>query len=140
MPVSIGLSHIAMSVRAGTLTDEYRNELLDFYGRHFGWREVESLRLPDRLTISVGGRTYINIRERPESMTCLGYEHFGLLVESPEDADRIWADLAGDDRDVHLEPLSTGDEGYRSFRFRYLMPLAVEVQFLPPAADVQLLR
>ncbi len=140
MPVSIGLSHIAMSVPAGTLTDEYRTELLDFYGRHFGWREVESLRLPDRLTISVGGRTYINIRERPESMTCLGYEHFGLLVESPDDADRIWADLAGDDRDVHLEPLSTGDEGYRSFRFRYLMPLAVEVQFLPPAADVQLLR
>ena len=91
MPVSSGLSHIAMSVPAGTLTDEYRTELLDFYGRHFGWREVESLRLPDRLTMSVGGRTYVNIRERPESMTCLGYEHFGLLVESPEDADRIWA-------------------------------------------------
>lgn len=49
MTVSSGLSHIAMSVPAGTLTDEYRTELLDFYGRHFGWREVESLRLPDRL-------------------------------------------------------------------------------------------
>jgi hypothetical protein len=126
-----------MSVPAGTLTAEYRAELLDFYGRHFGWREVESLRLPDRLTMAVGGRTYVNIRERSESMTCLGYEHFGLVVESPEDADRIWADLAGDDRDLHLEPLASGDEGYRSFRFRYLMPLAVEVQFIPPAADVQ---
>jgi len=139
MSVSSGLSHIAMSVPAGTLTDAYRTELLDFYGRHFGWREIESLRLPDRLTMAVGGRTYINIRERPESMTCLGYEHFGLLVESPEDADRIWAILSGDDRELHLEPLSSGDEGYRSFRFRYLMPLAVEVQFLPPTADVQLL-
>jgi hypothetical protein len=126
-----------MSVPVGTLTDEYRAELLDFYGRYFGWREIESLRLPDRLTMHVGGRTYVNIRERAESMTCLGYEHFGLVVESPEDADRIWANLDGDDRDLHLEPLASGDEGYRSFRFRYLMPLAVEVQFIPPAADVQ---
>jgi catechol 2,3-dioxygenase-like lactoylglutathione lyase family enzyme len=140
MPVSNGLSHIAMSVPVGTLTDEYRAELLEFYGRHFGWREVESLRLPDRLTMSVGGRTYVNIRERSESATYQGYEHFGLLVESPDDVDRIWASLASDDRDLHLEPLARGDEGYRSFRFRHLMPLAVEVQFIPPAADVQSLR
>jgi catechol 2,3-dioxygenase-like lactoylglutathione lyase family enzyme len=135
--VSIGLSHVAMSVPEGTLTDEYRTELLAFYGRHFGWREVESLRRPDRLTISVGGRTYINVRERPESMSYLGYEHFGLMVESPEDADRVWASLDGDDRDVHLEPLGTGDDGYRSFRFRYLMPFAVEVQFIPDSIDMQ---
>ena len=137
MPASSGLSHIAMSVPVGTLTDEYRAELLEFYARHFGWREVESLRLPDRLTMSVGGRTYVNIRERSESATYQGYEHFGLLVESAEDVDRIWASLASDARDLHLEPLARGDEGYRSFRFRYLMPLAVEVQFIPPAADVQ---
>jgi hypothetical protein len=139
MHESSGLSHIAMSVPAGTLTDKYRAELLDFYGRHFRWREIESLRLEDRLTLSVGGRTYVNIRERSESATYHGYEHFGLLVESPEDADRIWASLASDDRDLHLGPLARGDEGYRSFRFRYLMPLAVEVQFIPPAADVQFL-
>jgi hypothetical protein len=137
VPVSSGLSHIAMSVPSGTLTDDYRAELLDFYGRHFAWREVESLRLPDRLTIAVGGHTYVNIRERSESMAYLGYEHFGLLVESPEEAERIWANLAGDDRDLNLEPLMRMDQGYRSFRFRYLMPLAVEVQFIPLAADVQ---
>lgn len=137
MSVSIGLSHVAMSVPAGTLTDEYRIEIVDFYGRHFGWREVESLRLSDRLTMAVGGRTYVNIRERSESATYQGYEHIGLMVESPQDVDRIWASLESGDRDVHLEPLSKGDDGYRSFRFRYLMPLAVEVQFMPPAADVR---
>jgi glyoxalase/bleomycin resistance protein/dioxygenase superfamily protein len=137
MPVSSSLSHIAMSVPVGTLTEEYRAELSEFYGRHFGWREIESLRQSDRLTMSVGGGSYVNIRERSESATYQGYEHFGLLVESPDDVDRIWDSLASDDRDVHLEPLSRGDEGYRSFRFRYLMPLAVEVQFIPPAADVQ---
>jgi catechol 2,3-dioxygenase-like lactoylglutathione lyase family enzyme len=135
--VSSGLSHVAMSVPAGTLTDEYRTDMLDFYGRHFGWRELESLRLPDRLTMAIGGRSYVNIRERPESATYSGYEHFGVLVESPDEADRIWASLDGDGRDAHLEPLTSGDGGYRSFRFRYLMPLAVEVQFIPPAVDVQ---
>ena len=30
-----------------------------------------------------------------------------------------------------LEPLNRGDDGYRSFRFRYLLPLTVEVQYIP---------
>ena len=53
-----------MSVPRGTLTDDFRGELLTFYGKHFGWSEIESLRLPDRLTIAVGGGSYVNIRER----------------------------------------------------------------------------
>ena len=39
MAIPTGLSHVAMSVPAGTLTDDYRTELLEFYGRLFGWRE-----------------------------------------------------------------------------------------------------
>ena len=136
MAASCGLSHVAMSVPAGTLTDVNRTELLGFYGRHFGWREVESLRLSDRLTIAVGAGTYINLRERPEGMTTSGYEHFGLLVGSPEDVERLFEVLSEDEREVQLEPLTRGDDGYRSFRFRYLMPFAVEVQFLPPAANI----
>jgi catechol 2,3-dioxygenase-like lactoylglutathione lyase family enzyme len=131
MTMSKGLSHIAMSVPAGTLTEEFRTELLDFYGGYLGWVEVEALRLPDRLTMAVGDADYVNIRERDESMVCLGYEHIGLLVDSTAAADDLWAQLDADDRDVHLEPLATGDDGYRSFRFRYLLPLALEVQYFP---------
>lgn len=133
MTISKGLSHIAMSVPAGTLTDAYRDDVLEFYGGFFGWSEIESLRLDDRLTLSVGADCYINIRERPASMVSTGYEHFGLLVDSPETADRLWTELDRDDRDVHLEPRSTGEDGYRSFRFRHILPLAVEVQFFPPS-------
>ena len=131
MPKSRGLSHIAMSVPRGTLSDDLRGELLAFYAKHFGWSEIESLRLPDRLTISVGGGTYVNVRERDTSMVCDGYEHFGLLLRSPDDVDEVWTTLSRDCPDVHLEPLDRGDDGYRSFRFRYLLPLTVEVQFLP---------
>jgi hypothetical protein len=64
-------------------------------------------------------------------MVCSGYEHFGIVVESAEEAERLWKQLDSDPRDVLLEPLSSGDDGFRSFRFRYLLPLAVEVQYFP---------
>jgi hypothetical protein len=131
MAVPTGLNHVAMSVPSGTLTDEFRNELLELYGRLFDWREIESLRLPDRLTISVGRHCYLNVRERPDPMVCSGYEHFGIVVASTAEAERLWKLLAADPRDVNLEPLATGDDGYRTFRFRYLLPLTVEVQFFP---------
>jgi hypothetical protein len=131
VPKSRGLSHVAMSVPEGTLSDAYREKLLAFYGEHFGWTEIESLRRPDRLTIAIGGGNYVNVRERAESMVSTGYEHFGLLVRSPEDADDAWAALERDDRTESLEPIDKGDDGYRNFRFQYLLPLTVEVQFLP---------
>jgi hypothetical protein len=131
MPVPTGLNHVAMAVPAGTLTDDYRAELLDFYGDTMGWHEIESLRLPDRLTFSVGRHTYLNIRERVEPTICSGYEHFGIVVESSEHADELWSRLSRETRDVNLEPMQRGEDGFRSFRFRYLLPLAVEVQYFP---------
>ena len=129
MPMSSGLSHVAMSVPEGTLTDEYRERLLEFYGRLLGWHEMKSLRLPDRLTVAVGRTSYINIRELPDSMVSHGYEHFGVHVPSAEDLKQLWAELANEKDDVQLEPLSTNDVGEGSFRFRYLLPIAVEAQF-----------
>lgn len=135
MAVRTGLNHVAMSVASGTLTDEWRAELLEFYGSLFGWREIESLRLPDRLTILVDKRTYVNIRERTEPMICSGYEHFGVVVASGAEVDDIWSRLDASPLDLELEPLNIDDAGFRSLRFRYMLPLAVEVQFLPEVAD-----
>jgi catechol-2,3-dioxygenase len=133
MPLSSGLSHVAMSVPEATLTDEYRTRLLEFYGRMLGWREMERLRLPDRLTVAVGSFSYINIRERPESMVTYGYEHFGVLLRSAEDLQQLWEDLAKAEEEVQLEPLATSDRGEGSFRFRFLLPMAVEAQFFANA-------
>jgi hypothetical protein len=129
MPMCSGLSHVAMSVPAGTLTDDFRARLLEFYGRRLGWSEMEWLRRPDRLTIAVGGSSYINIREQPESMVSHGYEHFGVLLRSAEDLQQLWDDLADDEQDVQLEPFTPSDSGEGSFRFRFLLPMAVEAQF-----------
>jgi hypothetical protein len=129
MPVSSGLSHVAMSVPEGTLTDEYRSRLLMFYGRLLGWSEIESLRLPDRLTLAVGRASYVNLRERSDSMVTHGYDHFGVLVRSAAELQELWAQLDNEQEDVQLEPLSPNDQGEGSFRFQYLLPLAVEAQF-----------
>jgi hypothetical protein len=101
---------------------------LEFYGRVLGWREIESLRLPDRLTMAVGPSSYINIRERPDSMITHGYEHFGVLVRSAQDLQELWANL-GDHDEVQLEPLDANENGEGSFWFQYLLPMAVEAQF-----------
>jgi hypothetical protein len=128
MPWSTGLTHVAMSVPEGTLTDAYRVRLLEFYGRVLGWREIEALRRPDRLTISVGRSSYVNVRERPDNMVTHGYEHFGVLLGSADELRQLWAELDEED-DVELEPLTPNDDGEGSFRFRYLLPMAVEAQY-----------
>jgi catechol 2,3-dioxygenase-like lactoylglutathione lyase family enzyme len=122
------LSHVAMSVPEGTLTDEWRAAVLAFYGDVFGWHELESLRRPDRMTLAVGSQ-YINIRERADAPAYNGYEHFGVLFASPDELRRVWAAADRSDADRHLEPLSESDDAYMSFRLRYLLPLTVEAQF-----------
>jgi hypothetical protein len=131
---SRGLSHIAMSVPLGTLTDDHRATLKAFYGGLLEWREIESLRLPDRLTFDVGRSCYVNIRERPENMVTTGYEHFGIVLASAAEVEELWTHIDSAGAEV-LQPVTISDDGYSSFFFRHLLPLAVEVQFFPPRVD-----
>jgi len=133
MPRTQVLSHVAMSVPTGTLTAEYRERVLDFYGRIFGWRELESLRLPDRLTIAVGA-SYINVRERADAPTYNGYEHFGVSFPTAEELKAAWQRAHDDGGDaVTLEPIEETADGFVTFRLRYLLPLTVEAQYFPPS-------
>ena len=128
---SSGLTHVAMSVAEGTLTPAFRAQVIEFYGRHFGWTEIESLRRSDRMTLAVGGRDYVNVRERPDPMVCSGYEHLGLRLDSAASVDQAWSELAAAPEEVNLEELKAREGDHRSFRFRYLLPLTIEVQHLP---------
>lgn len=132
MARSQALSHVAMSVPPGTLTDEWRAEVLGFYGELFGWKELDSLRLPDRLTISVGS-SYINVRERADAPAYNGYEHFGVVFTSSDELRAVWENASKHDADMVLEPLKESADGFLSFRLRYLLPLTVEAQFFPAA-------
>ena len=120
-----------MSVPTGTLTDDYRASVLGFFGRHFGWTELTSLRLPDRMTIRVGGGSYLNIREREHAAAYSGYEHFGLALATPEAVEAAREAIEADPCGASVEPLERGPNGYRQFRLAYLLPMTVEVQHLP---------
>jgi hypothetical protein len=96
---------------------------------------MEAYRQEDRLTLAAGGRTYINLRERDEVMVCHGYEHFGISLESAEDIEQLWNDVRAESRDVEVGDLETSEDGFSDFRFRYLLPLTVEVQYLPSSAQ-----
>jgi hypothetical protein len=126
--LSQGLSHVAVSLPPGTLTDEFRGNVIDFYGAILGWREIEQLRLPDRMTIAVGASTYVNLRERDDAATYRGYDHFGVLVGSEEELRRLWDDLDENHPDVTLRAISEVGESL-TFRMQHLLPVAVEVQF-----------
>jgi hypothetical protein len=130
---SVCVNHVAMSVPVATFTPEYRAGVLDFYGEHFGWTEIDELALHDRLTLAVGRRCYINVRARAEVMTCTGYEHVGVVFDSAESVEALWHELSG--RVEDLTSVTRGDDGYRSLRFRHLLPLAVEVQYFPAAVE-----
>jgi hypothetical protein len=120
-----------MSVPAGTLTEKFRAEVLSFFGEHFGWTELEYLRRPDRMTIAVGGGSYVNVREMNPAADYSGYEHFGLRLAAPEAVEDAWAAITADGRAAELEPVQHGPDGFRQFRFRCLLPMTIEVQYLP---------
>ncbi len=129
MTKSLGLTHVAMGVPVGALTESYRAALLEFYGDLLGWREIKRLRRPDRLTILVGDSSYINLRERPESTGGEKYEHFGVLVGSSQEVDDVWESLQN--RELADGSVDDGASGVRTLRFQHLLPFAVEVRWFP---------
>lgn len=127
------LTHVAMSVPIGTLTSDFRSTVLAFYSGAFGWRELEHLSTPDRLTISIGPGTYINVREHESAMAAGAYEHFGVLVESTAEVHELHA--AVQRLGANPEPIEEPVQDHPTFRFRHLLPMAVEVQFIPGAPE-----
>jgi hypothetical protein len=113
----------------GTLTEEYRRRVLDLYGAILGWKEIEKLRLPDRMAIAVGPSNYVNLRDRGDAAASYrGYDHFGVLVGSEDELRRLWSELERNHPEVTLRAIS-GEGGALTFRLQHLLPLAVEVQF-----------
>jgi catechol 2,3-dioxygenase-like lactoylglutathione lyase family enzyme len=122
------LSHVAVSVPPGTLTESYRAAVLQFYGEILGWREIEQLRRPDRMTIAVGPSCYLNLRERDDAATYRGYDHFGVLVDSEAALRTLWDELRRDHPGVTLRDISEGGTTL-TFRLHHLIPMPVEVQY-----------
>jgi hypothetical protein len=132
MPATRGLNHIAVSVPPGTLTPAWRAAFLDLYGAVLGWTEIDNGPRTDRFTVATGGSCYLNIRERDQPMSCTGYEHFGLVVDSPEDLEALWAEVGAATPELVRDEIDRRPGGMCSFKFRHLLPMTGEIQYLPP--------
>ena len=131
-------THFAMSVSRATFTDEFVTEVLGFYKEYFGWSEALALRLHgERLTVYTASNQYVNIRASDSPMVTSGYEHLGFAVESHQHLvnlhDRL-SRCASQDGRASLTPINfteVGDEQVYSFRFAFLLPVALEIQYFP---------
>ncbi|MEY2425581.1 MAG: hypothetical protein QOI61_1153 [Actinomycetota bacterium] len=122
------LTHVAMGVPRGTLTDDYRRAVLDFYGELFGWREITELSNEERMTIATGGGSYVNVREHDGAVP-MEYEHFGVEVSSLDEVHAVAAQARA--AGVEPDPLGEPILGVVTLRIRHLLPMAIEVQNLP---------
>jgi len=116
-----------MSVRVGTLTAERRSEILAFYGAAFGWREMDGISNDERLAMWIGPSSYINVRERSDHAE-LSYEHFGVSVSTAEAVRELWERVT--ELGAHPEPLKA-EGSVPMFKFQHLLPMAIEVQYIP---------
>ena len=135
MAVTQGLTHIAVSVPTGTLTAAWRSDFDDLYGKVFGWTEIDNGDRPGRFTVAIGRGCYLNVREREQPMICTEYEHFGMLVESGDDVERLWARLDTAFDDIELGDVDRRQDGTCTFRFHHLLPMTMEIQYFPPGAS-----
>ena len=128
MQITMGLSHLAVSVPSGTLTPDWRSAFFDFYGAIFGWTEIKKVARADRLTVAIGGSCYLSIRERLEPMACTEFEHFGLVVKSADYVEHLWSQVNMACSDV--DDIKRRRGGTETFKFRHMLPLTMEIQYL----------
>jgi len=136
--VSYPLSHIALSVERRQFTSTFCDRVVAFYGEVFGWILNPQLSIEnERLFIDLPGTNqYLNLRARDEALTPTPYDHFGVYVSSPEEVRKLHAKVSrfagtdGIEIDDSVQVLYAGR--LHTFRFRYLLPLAIEVQHITP--------
>jgi hypothetical protein len=131
------LSHVAVTVPAELLTASRKAEWLAFYESVLGWTENAAFAIPgERVLVQVpaeGQAQYVTVRASAAPMQTSGYEHLGIWVDSESEIKtlheraRRYADR---DPAVGLTDLSVRYGGeLHTFRVRYVLPLAIEVQW-----------
>ena len=130
------LSHVAMTIPRAEFTDSYLDELGQFYETVLGWTVNQKLSIRgERTLLDIPGHgQYLNVRAADEPMGTTGYEHMGVYVDTVLDVQTMFQKVQ-----EHADPLKLElDDGVRTlydghlttFRFRYLIPLAIEIQHI----------
>lgn len=134
------MSHVAMSIDRSMFTEAYVSDL-QFFNVLFGWQIDKNLSISnERILISLPGHgQYLNVRALDEPMVTTPYEHLGIYVESADEVralfDKVQAHRQQDSRvEIDERGVQVLYGGVlTTFRFKYLLPLAIEVQHIQDA-------
>ncbi len=133
-------SHVALTVPPEQLVGVARDELLEFYGQVFAWRENEYFAIPgERILIRAPTDTqYITVRSSSAPMRTSGYEHLGIIVDSESELRSIHGRataMRSKFPDLDLQPIeSLYGDALLTFRLRFRLPLTLEIQHLRKTA------
>jgi hypothetical protein len=127
-------THMAVTVPHQLFESACRAEWLAFYADVFGWTENPQLAIAGErifLRAPTDGQ-YVTVCASDTPMRTGGYEHLGVAVATPEDVHQLHARAhTHAERDARVE-LGEVEVSYggclHSFRVRYLLPVAIEVQ------------
>ena len=126
-----------MTIARSDFTPDYLDRLESFYDAVFGWKVNRKLSIDGERTLLdiPGNRQYLNIRAADHPMDVTGYEHMGVYLDSVEAVKRAYVDVKREADPAELELDERGiqvlyDGRLTTFRFRYLIPLAIEIQHI----------
>ncbi len=139
------LNHVAISVDAAVLDDAGRADLLDFFGRVFGWTEGDnSTESGNPLILYTGEmRQFLYLLPAAdEFLTAPRLDHFGLEVSSRGELEAI-VERAKDyresdprvtiiDLDERITHGTSSDYVLTNAYIGFLIPLMIELQHITP--------
>ena len=130
-------NHMELTFAPGTLTDETRRSIDDFYGTVFGWRGSDIPLLGQMchlLALDKQADQFILLAESKRPIVAPGFDHLGLLQDTRAEVDEMLARCQTyqerDDRvqiknyDDIVSPKAT----VRAFYVKYLLPIWFDVQ------------
>ncbi len=128
-------NHMELTFARGTLTEEFRQEVDDFYGSVFGWKSTDTdvigqschILLPDP-------DQFILLAEAKLPMSSPGYDHLGLLQDTRAEVDDLLeACKQYREKDDRVQIQEYEDLKYptltvHAFYVKYLLPIYFDVQ------------
>src|ERR1700712_1525858 len=87
-------NHMELTLPIGSLTDDVRKEIDDFYGSVFGWTGLDTVVVNQSahlLQVDPHTNSFILLAEHKNPMSSPGYDHLGLLQETRAEVDELLA-------------------------------------------------
>ena len=130
-------NHMELTMPIGTLTEEHRRDIDDFYVSVFGWSALDTEVVGQQchlLRVDEYTNQFILLAESSKPMSSPGFDHLGLLQDTRAEVDDLLeACKRWRDKDDRVQIQEYDDLVYpqltvHAFYVKYLLPIYFDVQ------------